>query len=100
MFVLDELWNDGLDPSERFMQKGSRYSHLTKKMSQEEDKFRGELSAAGKKAYEACCEAQSEMSEIAERDSFIKGFRLGAKLILDVVSPYDSQLPTSVEECV
>ena len=100
MFILDELWNDGLDLSARFMRKGSRYAKLTKQLSQEEEKFCGELSSAGKDAYEAYCKTHCEMSDIAERDSFIKGFRLGAMLILDVVSPYHSQLPTSLEECV
>ena len=100
MFILNELWNDGIDPSTRFMRKGSRYPKLTTRLSQEEEKFCHELSDDGKKAYEAYCETQSEMADITESDSFIKGFRLGAMLILDVVSPYQSQLPTATEECV
>ena len=100
MFILDELWRDGIDPTTRFVRKGSRYAKLTKQLSQEEDKFLEELSEDGKNAYAAYCEAQGEMNDIAESDSFIKGFRLGAQLILDVVSPYHSQLPTATEECV
>ena len=55
MFILNELWNTGLDPSTRFMRKGSRYAKLTKQLNQEEEKFCGELSADGQKAYEAYC---------------------------------------------
>jgi len=97
MFILNELWDNGLDPSTRFMRKGSRYAELTNRLNQEEEKFCGELSADGQRAYEAYCEAQGELEDIAESDSFIKGFRMGAMLILDVVNPYHSQLPTERE---
>ena len=100
MFILDELWHDGIDPTTRFVRKGSRYAKLSKQLIQEEEKFFEELSEDGKKAYAAYCEKQGEMNDIAECDSFIKGLRFGAKLILDVVSPYESQLPTATEECV
>ena len=100
MFILDELWRDGIDPTTRFVRKGTRYAKLSKQLSQADDKFLEELSADGKNAYATYCETQGEMNDIAECDSFIKGFRLGAKLILDVVSPYQSQLPTATEDFV
>ena len=33
------------------------------------------------------------LSSISEEDTFIRGFRIGAQFILDVVGDYKSQLP-------
>ena len=100
MFILDKLWSNGIDPSARFVRKGSPHAKLCEQLSQEEEKFLVELSAAGREAYEASCKTHCELTEATEMDSFIKGFRLGAKLILDVVSPYHSPLPISTEDFV
>ena len=63
-----------------------------------EDVFWKDLTPEGKKAFNAYYEKQMEMANIAEEDSFVRGVRFGAGLILDVVSDYRSQLPLMTEE--
>jgi hypothetical protein len=57
-----------------------------------------ELSTEGKTAYEAFCRKQAELSEISECDCFIRGVRIGARLLLDIVADYPSQTPTRMEQ--
>ena len=35
---------------------------------------------------------QAELTEISEQDTFIRGFRLGARVILDVIGEYASPM--------
>ena len=58
-----------------------------------EDAFRAELSAEGKKAYAAYVDKRLALMEIDNCDMFIKGYRLGVKLLLSVLLDYDTPLP-------
>ncbi len=58
-----------------------------------EDAFRAELSAEGKKAYSAYVDKRLALMEIDNCDMFIKGYRLGVKLLLTVLMEYDTPLP-------
>ena len=98
MYILEELWNGDITPSERVIRTGSQYAQLQKQMVAAEDAFRKELSTEGKKAYEEFCRKQAGMAEIAECDSFIRGVRVGARFLLDIVGDYPSQTPTRMEQ--
>lgn len=98
MYILEDLWNGNVAPSERVIRPGSPYAELQKQMVAAEDTFRKELSPEGKQAYEELCRKQSEMAEIAESDSFIRGVRFGVRFLLDVIGDYESQMPTVVEQ--
>ena len=98
MYILEDLWNGNVAPSERFIRSGSPYAELQKQMVAAEDAFRKELSPEGKQAYEEFCRKQAGMAEIAECDSFIRGVRFGARFLLDVIGEYDSQMPLGVEQ--
>lgn len=93
MYVLDDLWNGKFSPSERFFRKDSRYAELMSLTSDDQDIFWKDLTPEGKKAFNAYYEKQMEMANIVEEDSFVRGVRFGAGLILDVVGEYRSQLP-------
>ena len=49
--------------------------------------------AEGKKAYAAYVEKQIALMDIDNCDMFIKGYRLGVKLLLAVLMEYDTPLP-------
>ena len=93
MTILENLWYGNLAPNERTIKEGSKYHKLSKESILLEDQFINELSADGRKAYEAHFAKQMEMCGIEECESFICGFRLGAKMLLEVLSEYKSQLP-------
>ena len=98
MYILEELWNGDITPSERVIRTGSQHAQLQKQLVAAEEDFRKELSPDGKAAYEEFYRKQAGMAEIAECDSFIRGVRFGAHFLLDVIGEYDSQMPLGVEQ--
>ena len=88
MFVLDKLWREGISPSERYTRKGSEYHHILLRLCDEGDKLSEELIEKGKKHFEAYQQAQIDLSVVSEREVFIEAFRLGARLVLDIVGEY------------
>ena len=98
MYILEELWNGNITPSERMIRTGSQYAQLQKQLVAAEEDFRKELSPDGKAAYDTFCRKQAELSEISECDCFIRGVRVGARLLLDIVADYPSQTPTRMEQ--
>ena len=98
MYVLEDLWNGKFSPSERRFRNDSRYAELMHLTTDDQDVFWKDLTPEGKKAFNTYYQRQMEMANIAEEDSFVRGVRFGAGLILDVVSDYRSQLPLMTEE--
>ena len=98
MYILEDLWNGDITPSERVIRTGSQYAQLQKQLVAAEEDFRKELSPEGKTAYDTFCRKQAELSEISECDCFIRGVRIGARLLLDIVADYPSQTPTRMEQ--
>ena len=92
MYVLDALWRGEITPSDRGYRKGSPYAQMVRQTNESEDAFYKELSAVGKKTYETYCDQQGQLDDVKDCDSFIRGFRLGARMILDVVGDYDSPM--------
>ena len=97
MYILKDLWYGNVVPTERMIRKGSRYAKLQKQLVAAEDALREVLSSDGKNIYEEICRKQTEMAQIAECDSFIRGVRIGARLVLDITGDYPSQLPSVAE---
>ena len=93
MTILENLWYGNISPSERTVQKNSEYAKLSKESLACEDRFIQELSVEGRQAYDEHMRIQMALAGIDECDSFICGFRLGARMILEVLGTYDSQLP-------
>ena len=98
MYILEDLWNGDITPSERVIRTGSQYAQLQQQLVAAEEDFRKELSPDGKAAYDTFCRKQAELSEISECDCFIRGVRIGARLLLDIVADYPSQTPTRMEQ--
>ena len=98
MYILEDLWNGDITPSERVIRTGSQYAQLQKQLVAAEEDFRKELSPEGKAAYDTFCRKLAELSEISECDCFIRGVRVGARLLLDIVADYPSQTPTRMEQ--
>ena len=92
MYALEDLWRGNITPSERGYRKDSPFAEMVRQANETADIFYQELSEVGKKAYDAHSTQESKLADISECDSFIRGFRLGARMILDVVGDYDSPM--------
>ncbi len=89
MYVLDSLWAGRVSPCARAYECGSRYEALFREACKSERRLWEMLSAEGKKAYESCREKQMEVDRLSDYDAFLRGFRLGAGIILDIISDRD-----------
>ena len=92
MYVLKKLWEGSITPSDRGYRTGSAYAALAKEANMLEAACYDHLSDMGKKADQDYCDHHADMEDIRDCDTFIRGFRLGARMILDVVGEYDSPM--------
>ena len=93
MYAIDKLWKTGFDPSERRIKRDSEYAKIRTAATQEENKFWSELSEDGRRAFDRYCYLESDLTTISECDAFVQGFRFGARIILDVIGEYDTDMP-------
>ena len=99
MLILEDLWDGKVAPSERECPKDKEYSRLAHEGSKYLDEVLKELSHAGKKAFDQYYDTETQLMAISERDCFIKGVRIGAQFVLDVLGEYRSPMP-QIGECV
>ena len=91
MYVLEKLWRKGISPNERCCHTGSEYQKLMHRLCEASEKVSAELSPEGKKAFREQEEIQLALMEISEENVFINAFRLGARIMLDVIGDYKGQ---------
>ena len=91
MFVLQELWRGNITPSERFVRSGREYKKIAGKLSDEMDRLMEAISPEARKQLENIGNLRADMTVLANEDYFIYGFRLGARLMLDVLGEYKGQ---------
>ena len=93
MYLLKDLWYGNVTPGERFGRRGSEYMKLTEEANEMMERLIAELTPEGAKLLEELLDKQIVLHSIAEEDTFVRGVRIGAQFILDVVGDYKSQLP-------
>ena len=91
MYALQELWRGNITPAERFVRSGSEYRKIAGKLSDEMDRLMEAISPEVRKQLENIGNLRADMTVLANEDYFIYGFRLGARLILDIVGDYQGQ---------
>ena len=91
MYILRELWRGNISPTERFIRKGSDYQKTAKLLSDELDKLRDALSPEAKKQMDSVNDLRTDLTMLAEEDVFIYGFRMGARMMMDIVGEYKGQ---------
>ena len=84
MRVLSELWYGNIEPQDRTIPRNGEYKKLLTKICEYEEQFRGIFSPEQQKDFEDYENAAISVTAICEEASFVEGFRLGAKMILEV----------------
>jgi len=97
MTVLENLWYGNIAPSVRRLTRGGEVKKQLDALTANEHIFSAELSAKGQQAFDEYDKLASSISEQSECDAFGKGFRLGARLMLEVLSDEKTQMPTLVD---
>ena len=90
MYILSDLWTDCFSSDTCSPKRGSEYWGLAQSMKQKRELIMSELSEEGRHAFEAFERAHNTLSDIKEEDTCIRSFRLGAKLMMDILGNYNS----------
>ena len=91
MYLLDKLWRGDITPSERYIRPDSEFKRKAKEFCDAADRLQEQLSPEGKNLWEEADRLKSDMVMLTEEDVFIYGFRMGARMILDVIGDYKGQ---------
>lgn len=85
MVILKDFWAGRIGPEGRRYHPREEYSKVFRIMERCEEAISAELSEAGLAAFEDFKQAEIESASLFECDSFIDGFRMGARFIMDVL---------------
>lgn len=91
MYVLKELWRGEISPTDRRVRQGSEYHQTAKEVRERMGEFLGTLSPEAREQLETINDIKSDLSVMANEDFFLYGFRLGARMILDIIGDYEGQ---------
>ncbi|MBE6540781.1 MAG: hypothetical protein E7674_08610 [Ruminococcaceae bacterium] len=86
MNIIEELWYGNISPCERDFKKGSPYSELLGYIVRHEEDLKKRMNDEEKDILEKFTECTNEMYGIAERKAFVRGFTLGARIIIEVMN--------------
>ena len=85
MNTIQDLYYGRISPYEMSISTAPEYQKLKALAGKNEDLLRETLSDEQKKLLDKLIECIADISSISERDMFIAGFRLGMKLMIDVM---------------
>lgn len=86
MNIIEELYYGNVVPNEKYAKLSDELKELLKLLNRNEDKFLNTLSNEQKIIFEKLKDCNREFSEISEREAFLCGFQLGARIIIEVVN--------------
>lgn len=86
MNTLEDLYYGNLFPHEKCAKLDDEMKELLGLLNRNEEKLTGTLSDEQKETFEKYKDCNQEISEICERNAFLNGFRLGARIIIEVVN--------------
>ena len=85
MYILEDLYTGNVRPGERSFKQNSQYSRALAQAVESGDALIKSLTEEQKKLFEAYMDAQREVNILTDCETFIYAFKLGAKLILDIL---------------
>ncbi|MBQ1414024.1 MAG: hypothetical protein IIY93_12650, partial [Clostridia bacterium] len=86
MNTIQDLYYGRISPYEMSISTAPEYQKLKALADRKEDSLRESLSDKQKELLDKLIETVTDISSISERDMFINGFRLGMKLMMDVMT--------------
>ena len=86
MSLLEDLWFDNLIVNEGEIKKGSDAEQALAASVKCDDALRETLTEKQKEQFSACGERRNELLTVFEKEAFIRGFKLGARMAAEVLS--------------
>lgn len=91
MRILEELWYGNINDNSKLLKYNVKLTEMLNLLSRNADNLMENLSEKEKEAFEKYKDCSAEISQITECENFIKGFRLGALMMIEVME--DSGCP-------
>ncbi len=92
MKAITDLYYGNIHPNERMVKAGSEYQKLSQEVLTNEKQVLSRLDKEGQKQYRIIIERMCAQMDIATREGFIDGFRLGARFMMDVLNEAEGDL--------
>ena len=90
MDILEDLYYGNLFPHEKCAKLDDEMKELLGLLNRNEEKLTAILSDEQKETFEKYKDCNQEISEICERNAFLNDFRLGARIIIEVINNWKS----------
>jgi len=84
--LLKDLYYGKVQPLSEPLENIEDYQKNGNILIQHEEELKATLSESQKKLYEKVSEKQSELNAISSEQKFIQGFKLGAKLAIEIMN--------------
>ena len=82
MQILEEFWYGNINPAERPFQRQRIFDKAFRLLTKNEEKLQESLNEEEKELLENYKACYDEMIQITECQTFIKGFKLGARFVM------------------
>ncbi|HCA30931.1 MAG TPA: hypothetical protein DEP23_15935 [Ruminococcaceae bacterium] len=89
--ILSELYHGNINPVAKSVVQGSAYQKAMYQISSLEEKMMAQLDAEQRKLLQDFVSAQGELNYISGEERFIDGFRMGARMMLEIFEKDDGQ---------
>lgn len=86
MQILEDLYLGDIRPNERFFKRNSQYAKALDEVVKVGDALTAKLNEDEKKLFEDFMDAQREVTVLTDCETFCYAFKLGAKIMLDVLT--------------
>ena len=84
MRILEELWYSTINDSS-FLKNNAELAELLDLLSKNDDNLIENLSEKEKEIFEKYKDCSAEIGQITEYENFVKGFKIGALMIIEVM---------------
>lgn len=85
MQFLKEFWLGNISPGETRYRPDAEYTKAVRTMEQSEARLKSSLAEADWIIFRQFVDASQAVSSFSDCDSFMEGFRMGAKMMMDVL---------------
>ena len=86
MQILEDLYLGDIRPNERFFKRNSQYAKALDEVVKVGDTLTASLNEDEKKLFEDFMDAQREVNVLTDCETFCFAFKLGAKIMMDVLT--------------
>ncbi len=86
MHILEDLYLGDVRPGERSGSRNRQHVKALDELLKAEEELSASLSEEKRKLFEAFTDAQREVSILTDAETFTYSFKLGAKIMLDVLT--------------